>query len=92
MIHGYWQQPPTDDQHSVGHLASAAVNNQVDDKHKTKKTGNDERSRNDLAPCLSVTSTKGEARIRSRHLFYQRLLSIPIAHSRVEIDRRSYAG
>ena len=73
MVQGYRQEPPTDDQHRAGHLASATLDDQIDGEDKAKKPGNDERSRNDLAPCLPVTGAMGEARLRLHHLFYQRL-------------------
>ena len=50
----YRQEPPADDQHGVGHLAGAAVHNQVDDKRKAKETRDDERNGNDPAPPYSA--------------------------------------
>jgi len=52
------QQPPSDDQHGVGHLTGTTVNNEVDDKRKAQKTSDDERNRNDFAPNYSVTGIK----------------------------------
>jgi hypothetical protein len=82
MKQAYRKQPPTDEQHRVSHLPGAAVDDQVDDKRKAKTRSNDQRSRNDMAPCLYVVCIEDYARIRSRHLvvvvFYQHLLSKPV--------------
>lgn len=57
MKQGYREQPPTDNQHSAGHLPGAAVDNQVDDKRKAESRSNDHRSTNDLAPvCMWLAS------------------------------------
>jgi hypothetical protein len=52
MEQGYGDEPPTDDQHGVSHVRGAAVDNQVNDEQKAEKSGNDQRNKSDLAPCL----------------------------------------
>ena len=81
MKQGYREQRPTDDQHSVSHLPSAARGNEIDDKRKAEKPGDDQRSGNDMAPCVSLARIGHYAKIRSQHLvviFYQSLLYAPI--------------
>jgi hypothetical protein len=54
MVGCYRQEPPADNQHGAGHLARAAVHDQVDDKRKAKETRDDERNGNDPAPPFSA--------------------------------------
>ena len=85
MKQSYGNQTPTDNQHGARHLASAAVGNQKDDEHKAKKRSDNQRSRNDLAPCLYVVRIEDYARIRSQYLFvtfYQYVLPTPIGGRR----------
>jgi hypothetical protein len=42
MEQGYREQPPTDDQHGVGHLRRATIHNQVDDKRKAEERSDDQ--------------------------------------------------
>ena len=58
MEQGDREQPPTDNQHRVSHLRGAAVDDQVDDEQKAENGRDDQRSANDLAPCLSVSRLK----------------------------------
>lgn len=52
MEQGYREQPPTDDQHGVGHLRRATVHNQVDDERKAEERSDDQRSRNGFGSSL----------------------------------------
>jgi hypothetical protein len=54
MEQGYREQPPTDDQHGVGHLRRATVHNQVDDKRKAEERSDDQRSRNGFGSSLML--------------------------------------
>src|SRR4029078_163018 len=54
VVSCYRQQPPADDQHGVGHLAGAAVHDQLNDKRHAKETRDDERNGNDPAPPISA--------------------------------------
>lgn len=58
MEQGDGEQPPTDNQHRVSHLRGAAVDDQVDHEQKAENGRDDQRSGNDLAPCLSVSRLK----------------------------------
>ena len=80
MIESYWEQAPADHQHSVSHFRSATVDNQVDEKRKTEKRGNDQRNGNGLG-SLPGRSSRRILRKNTIGEPIRHLLSVPAVYS-----------